>query len=134
VVNEYLELDLRITLETDDHALIYMTQGLRHGPPDVITALSRGESSIPRVTTFEQCRDSRLRRKHTHSWIASSPLVLAKLVPMEHCTKSTRSCDCRVIAVRSPSKASQVSDSISELLVSRTRLNHIRPLMRPLSQ
>src|SRR3989440_8423482 len=28
-----LELDLRITLETDDHALIYMTfQGLRHGP------------------------------------------------------------------------------------------------------
>src|ERR1700694_1726968 len=39
-----LELDLRITLETDDHALIYMTfQGLRHGPPDVITALGRGE-------------------------------------------------------------------------------------------
>jgi hypothetical protein len=30
-----LELDLRITLETDDHAQIYMTfQGLRHGPPD----------------------------------------------------------------------------------------------------
>jgi len=30
-----LELDLRITLETDDHALIYMTfQGLRHGSPD----------------------------------------------------------------------------------------------------
>ena len=30
-----LELDLRITLETDDHALIYMTfQGLRHGQPD----------------------------------------------------------------------------------------------------
>ena len=28
-----LELDLSITLETDDHALIYMTfQGLRHGP------------------------------------------------------------------------------------------------------
>jgi hypothetical protein len=38
-----LELDLRITLETDDHALIYMTfQGLRHGPPDVIAALSGG--------------------------------------------------------------------------------------------
>ena len=30
-----LELDLRITLETDDHALIYMTfQGMRHGAPD----------------------------------------------------------------------------------------------------
>jgi hypothetical protein len=38
-----LELDLRITLETDDHALIYMTfQGLRHGPPEVIAALGRG--------------------------------------------------------------------------------------------
>jgi Protein of unknown function (DUF3237) len=43
-----LELDLRITLETDDHALIYMTfQGLRHGPPDVIAALSRGEAVDP---------------------------------------------------------------------------------------
>jgi len=39
-----LELDLRITLETDDHALIYMTfQGLRHGSPEVIAALGRGE-------------------------------------------------------------------------------------------
>src|SRR5215510_359171 len=43
-----LELDLRITLETDDHALIYMTfQGLRHGPPDVIAALSQGEVVDP---------------------------------------------------------------------------------------
>src|SRR5262249_27732920 len=40
-----LELDLRITLETDDGALIHMTSfGLRHGPPDVIAALARGES------------------------------------------------------------------------------------------
>src|SRR5437879_1802640 len=43
-----LELDLRITLETDDHAQIYMTfQGLRHGPPDVIAALGRGEVVDP---------------------------------------------------------------------------------------
>jgi len=43
-----LELDLRITLETDDHALIYMTfQGVRHGPPDVIAALGRGEVVDP---------------------------------------------------------------------------------------
>src|SRR5437762_619878 len=43
-----LELDLRITLETDDLALIYMTfQGLRHGPPDVIAALGRGEVVDP---------------------------------------------------------------------------------------
>src|SRR6476661_6999725 len=39
-----LELDLRITLETDDGALIHMSfQGLRHAPADVIAALGRGE-------------------------------------------------------------------------------------------
>src|SRR5439155_22919049 len=43
-----LELDLRVTLETDDHALIHMTfQGVRHGPPDVIAALGRGEAIDP---------------------------------------------------------------------------------------
>ena len=43
-----LELDLRITLETDDGASIYMTSfGLRHGPPEVLAALSRGESVDP---------------------------------------------------------------------------------------
>lgn len=43
-----LELDLRITLETDDHALIYMRfQGIRHGPPEVIAALGRGEVVDP---------------------------------------------------------------------------------------
>jgi hypothetical protein len=43
-----LELDLRVTLETDDHALIHMTfQGLRHGPPDVVAALGRGEVIDP---------------------------------------------------------------------------------------
>jgi len=39
-----LELDLRITLETDDHALIYMTfQGLRHG--NYFRTLPRFETS-----------------------------------------------------------------------------------------
>ena len=43
-----LELDLRITLETDDGALISMTSfGLRHGPPDTLAALGRGESVDP---------------------------------------------------------------------------------------
>src|ERR1700674_5454330 len=43
-----LELDLRITLETDDGAFISMTSfGLRHGPPEVLAALARGESVDP---------------------------------------------------------------------------------------
>jgi len=39
-----LELDLRLTLETDDGALIHLTSwGMRHGPPEVLAALARGE-------------------------------------------------------------------------------------------
>ena len=48
-----LELDLRVTLETDDGALIYMTSfGLRHGPPEVLAALARGESVDPTTYYF----------------------------------------------------------------------------------
>src|SRR5438093_9647156 len=48
-----LELDLRVTLATDDGALIHMTSfGLRHGPPDVIAALGRGERVDPSAYYF----------------------------------------------------------------------------------
>ena len=48
-----LELDLRITLETDDGALIHMTSfGLRHGPPEALAALARGESVDPSAYYF----------------------------------------------------------------------------------
>jgi len=40
-----LELDLRLSLRTDDGALISMRSfGLRHGPPEVMAALGRGEA------------------------------------------------------------------------------------------
>jgi hypothetical protein len=40
-----LEMDLRFTLETHDGALISMVSfGLRHGSPEVIAALGRGET------------------------------------------------------------------------------------------
>jgi len=43
-----LELDLRVTLETDDGALIHMASfGHRHGPPEVIAAIARGERVDP---------------------------------------------------------------------------------------
>ncbi len=48
-----LELDLRITLETDDGALIYMASfGFRHGPPEVLAALARGEVVDPSTYYF----------------------------------------------------------------------------------
>jgi hypothetical protein len=48
-----LELDLRATLRTDDGGLISMRSfGLRHGPPDVIEALARGEAVDPAAYYF----------------------------------------------------------------------------------
>jgi hypothetical protein len=48
-----LELDLRLTLETEDGALIYMTSfGFRHGPPETLAALARGESVDPSTYYF----------------------------------------------------------------------------------
>jgi hypothetical protein len=48
-----LELDLRVTLETDDGALIHLASfGLRHGPPDVLAALARGEPVDPAAYYF----------------------------------------------------------------------------------
>ena len=43
-----LELDLRATLRTDDGALISIRSfGLRHGPPEVMAAIGRGETVDP---------------------------------------------------------------------------------------
>ncbi|HEY2512890.1 MAG TPA: DUF3237 domain-containing protein [Polyangiaceae bacterium] len=48
-----LELDLRVTLETDDGALIHFASfGLRHGPPEVLAALARGETVDPTAYYF----------------------------------------------------------------------------------
>ena len=48
-----LELDLRATLRTDDGGLISMRSfGLRHGPPDVMEAIARGEAVDPAAYYF----------------------------------------------------------------------------------
>jgi hypothetical protein len=48
-----LELDLRLTLETDDGALVHLASfGLRHGPPEVLAALARGEAVDPATYYF----------------------------------------------------------------------------------
>lgn len=48
-----LELDVRLTLETDDGALIHCAyRGMRHGPPEVIAALGRGEDADPSTYYF----------------------------------------------------------------------------------
>jgi hypothetical protein len=43
-----VEVDARYTLETDDGALIYISNwGLRHGPPEVIARLNAGDKVDP---------------------------------------------------------------------------------------
>jgi hypothetical protein len=47
------ELDARYTLEVDDGALIQVrSQGLRHGPPDVLARLAAGEPVDPGAYYF----------------------------------------------------------------------------------
>jgi hypothetical protein len=48
-----LEMDLRFVLRTDDDAVISMSSfGLRHGPPEVIAAIGRGETVDPATYYF----------------------------------------------------------------------------------
>lgn len=48
-----LQLDVRLTLETDDKHLIYMSyKGFRHGPKEVIDRLNRGEPVDPALYYF----------------------------------------------------------------------------------
>jgi hypothetical protein len=48
-----LEMDLRFTLRTDDGALISMSAfGLRHGPPEIIAAIGRGDTVDPTTYYF----------------------------------------------------------------------------------
>ena len=48
-----LEMDLRCTLKTDDGGLISMSSfGLRHGPPEIIAAIGRGEIVDPSTYYF----------------------------------------------------------------------------------
>ncbi len=55
-----LALDVRITLETDDGHLIFMSyRGMRHGPKEVIERLNRGEKVDPSLTISAWCRSSR---------------------------------------------------------------------------
>jgi len=47
------QMDVRLTLVTDDDHLIYMTyRGVRHGPADVLAAIARGEVVDPSAYYF----------------------------------------------------------------------------------
>ena len=69
------QLDVRMTLETDDGALIYMTyRGLRHGPAAVMARMAKGEAVDPSeyyfrtVPSFETAAEK-------YSWLNKAVFV-----------------------------------------------------------
>ena len=51
--DDVLEIEARLTLETDDNEKIYVTwKGLRHGPKEVIDRVNRGETVDPGTYYF----------------------------------------------------------------------------------
>jgi len=51
--DDVLEIEVRLTLETDDKQQIYMNwKGLRHGPKEIIDRLYRGETVDPGAYYF----------------------------------------------------------------------------------
>lgn len=64
-----LVLDVRLTLQTDDGALIYMSyRGLRHGPQDVMDRLNRGEKVDPSSYYFRMSPVFETASE-TYSWL-----------------------------------------------------------------
>jgi hypothetical protein len=89
-----LQLDVRLTLKTDDGHLIGMIyRGYRYGPAAVIDRLNRGEKVEDRSITSVLHLSSRLRRKNTVGSTALSPLAMATACPPAQSMTSSRCCE-----------------------------------------
>lgn len=70
-------IDTRYTLRTEDGALIAIaTRGLRHGPPEVIAALARGESVDPAAYYFRVTVDLQTAAP-AYEWLTRALIVAA---------------------------------------------------------
>ena len=69
------ELDTRYAVETDDGVLIEIRNyGLRHGPPEVIAAIARGEEVDP--STYYMRTHARLETGNAHyAWVNGTLFV-----------------------------------------------------------
>jgi hypothetical protein len=83
--------DARVTLETDDHALIAMSyRGVRHASADVAARLARGEQVDPSDTTCARRRSSRPPRIATAGSTGSSRSASGNAFPTGSVTMSSR--------------------------------------------
>jgi hypothetical protein len=65
-----LAIEAKYTLETSDGELIMVTnRGLRHGPPEVIEKLTRGEAVDPRQYYFRTCAEFEAPLDGKYGWL-----------------------------------------------------------------
>jgi len=69
------DLDARYTIQTEDAALIYVVnRGVRHGPPEVLAALNRGERVDPAAYYFRSSASFETSAPE-HAWLTRAVLV-----------------------------------------------------------
>ncbi|GFE85662.1 DUF3237 domain-containing protein [Steroidobacter agaridevorans] len=65
-----LQIEAKYTLQAADGALIMVTnRGLRHGPPDVIDRLARGEAVDPSLYYFRTSAEFEAPLDSKHAWL-----------------------------------------------------------------
>lgn len=70
------QLDVRLTMQTDDGALIYMTyKGLRHGPADVMAKLAAGETVDPSWVYFRTAPFFETAADGKYAWMNKAVFV-----------------------------------------------------------
>jgi len=70
------QLDVRLTMQADDGALIYMTyKGLRHGPADVMAKLAAGEPVDPSQIYFRTAPFFETAADGKYAWMNKTVFV-----------------------------------------------------------
>lgn len=70
------QLDVRLTMQASDGALIYMTyKGLRHGPADVMAKLAAGETVDPSLLYFRTAPFFETASDGPHAWMNKSCFI-----------------------------------------------------------
>jgi hypothetical protein len=68
-----LSIEAKYTLESHDHVLVMVTnRGLRHGPPEVIDRLTRGEPVDPSQYYFRTTAQFEAPRGSAYEWLNRS--------------------------------------------------------------
>ena len=78
-----LSLEAKYTLEASDGALIMVTnRGMRHGPPDVIEKLTRGEAVDPSRYYFRTVAEFEVALESAHAWLNRAMFIgIAERLP-----------------------------------------------------